>query len=52
MKLCSSNNHYTAGPIEAPLTASIVKIVISSVVKDISGRKNKRAGRGYMNKKF
>ena len=42
MKLCSSNNHYTAGPIEAPLTASIVKIVISSVVKVVSGRRKEQ----------
>ena len=36
----------------APLAASLVKAVISSVVKDISGSGFRRAGRGYMDKKF
>ena len=36
----------------AHLTASIVKPVISLVVKGISGRGDRRAGRGYINKKF
>ena len=34
------------------LLASIVQPVISSVVKSISGRRLRRAGRGYMNKNF
>ena len=36
----------------APLAASVVQPVISSVVKGISGRGVKRAGRGYINKTF
>ena len=36
----------------APLAASLVHTVISSVVKDIIGRLVKRAGRGYMDQKF
>ena len=36
----------------APLAAPLVQPVISSVVKGISGRGIRRAGRGYMNKKF
>ena len=36
----------------APLAASLVQPVISSVVKGISGRGIRRAGRGYMNKNF
>ena len=40
------------GALLAPLAASIVQPVISSVVKDISGRGVRRAGRGYMHKNF
>ena len=36
----------------APLAASLVQPVISSVVKGTSGRGVRKAGRGYMNKKF
>ena len=36
----------------APLAASLVQPVISSVVKGISGRGVRRAGRGFINKKF
>ena len=36
----------------APLAASLVQPVISSVVKGISGRGVRRAGRGYMDKNF
>ena len=36
----------------APLAASLVQPVISSVVKGISGRGVKRAGRGYMDENF
>ena len=36
----------------SPLAASLVQPVISSVVKDISGREVRRAGRGYMDKNF
>ena len=36
----------------APLAASIVQPVISSVVKGISGGGVRRAGREYMNKIF
>ena len=36
----------------APLAASLVQPVISSVVKGTSGRGVRRAGRGYMDKKF
>ena len=35
-----------------PLAASIVQLLISSVVKSISGSGVRRAGRGYMIKKF
>ena len=35
----------------APLAISLVQPVISSVVKVISGRGVRRAGRGYMDKK-
>ena len=35
----------------APL-ASLVQLVTSSVVKGISGREVRRAGRGYLEKKF
>ena len=38
------------GALLAPSAASIVQPVISSVVKGISGRGIRRAGRGYMNK--
>ena len=40
------------GALLAPLAASLVQPVISSVVKGISGQGVKRAGKGYMNKKF
>ena len=40
------------GALLAPLVASAVKPVISSVVKGISGRGIRRAGRGYMDKNF
>ena len=36
----------------APLAAPLVQPVISSVVKGRRGRGIRRAGRGYMNKKF
>ena len=36
------------GALLAPLAASLVQPVISSVVKGISGRGVRRAGRGYM----
>ena len=36
----------------APLAASIVQPVISSVAKRIGGRGVRKAGRGYMDKKF
>ena len=36
----------------APLDASLVQPVISSVVKSISGRGVSKAGRRYMNKYF
>ena len=36
----------------APLSTSIVKLVISSLVKGISGTAIRRAGRGYIDKKF
>ena len=36
--------------MSAPLVASLVKPVISSVVKCISGRGVRRAGKGYMDK--
>ena len=40
------------GALLAPLAASLVQPVVSSVVKDISGRGVRRAGRGYMDKNF
>ena len=40
------------GALLAPLVASLVQPVISSVVKGISGRGVRTAGRGYMNKSF
>ena len=40
------------GALLAPLAASLVQPVISSVVKGISERGVRRAGRGYMNKNF
>ena len=36
----------------APLSTSIVKLVISSLVKGISGTAIRRAGRGYIDKNF
>ena len=40
------------GALLAPLAASLVQPVVSSVVKGISGRGVRRAGRGYMDKNF
>ena len=40
------------GALLAPLAASIVQPLISSVIKGISGRGFRRAGRGYTDKKF
>ena len=40
------------GALLGPLAASLVEKLISSVVKGISGRGVRRAGRGYMNKNF
>ena len=40
------------GALLVPLPASLVQPVISSAVKGISGRRVRRAGRGYMDKKF
>ena len=40
------------GALLAPLIASLVQLVISSVVKDISGRVVRAAGGGYINKKI
>ena len=40
------------GAFLAPLSASIMQPVISSVVKCINGRGVRRAGRGYMTKSF
>ena len=40
------------GALLAPLATSLVQPVSSSVVKGISGRKVRRAGRGYMDKNF
>ena len=40
------------GALLAPLAASLVQPVSSSVVKGISGRKVRRARRGYMDKNF
>ena len=40
------------GVLLAPLAASLVQPVISSVVKGISGRGVRTAGRGYMDKNF
>ena len=40
------------GALLAPLAASILQPVISSVVKGISGRGVRRAGREYMDKHF
>ena len=36
----------------APLAASLVQPVISSVIQGINGRGVRRAGRGYMDQKF
>ena len=36
----------------APLAASLLKPVISSVLKSISGRRIKKAGRGYIDINF
>ena len=40
------------GALLAPLAASLVQAVISLVVKGISGRGVRRAGRGYMDENF
>ena len=40
------------GALLASLAASLVQPVISSVVKGISGRGVRRAGRGYIDKHF
>ena len=40
------------GALLAPSAALLVQPVISSLVKDISGRGVRRAGRGYINKNF
>ena len=40
------------GTLLAPVTASLMQPVISSVVKGISGSWVRRAGRGYMDKNF
>ena len=40
------------GALLAPLAASLVRPVISSVVKGIRGREAGRARKGYMKKKF
>ena len=40
------------GALLVPLAASIVRQVISSVVKGVSGRGVRRAGRGHINKNF
>ena len=40
------------GTLLAPLAASLVQPVISSVVQGISGRGLRRAGRGYMDENF
>ena len=40
------------GALLAPLAASLVQPVISSVVKDISGRGVRTAGRGYIDENF
>ena len=40
------------GALLAPLAASLVQPIISSIVKGINGRGVRRAGRGYMDKSF
>ena len=40
------------GALLAPLAASLVQPVVSSVIKSISGRGFRRAGRGYADKNF
>ena len=40
------------GALLVPLAASLVQPVISSVVKGISGRGVRRAGKGYIDKSF
>ena len=40
------------GALLAPLAASLVQPVVSSVIKGISGRGFRRAGRGYADKNF
>ena len=40
------------GALLAPLAASFVRQAISPVIKCISGRRARRAGRGYMDEHF
>ena len=40
------------GALLAPLAVQLVQLVISSVVKGMSGRGVRRAGRGYMDENF
>ena len=40
------------GALSAPLVASLVQQVTSSVVKSITGIGVRRAGKGYINKHF
>ena len=40
------------GALSSPLVNSLLQLVIHSVVKGISGRRVKRARRGYMDKNF
>ena len=51
MKLKKQEGRFL-GALLAPLVASVVQPMISSVVKDISGRRVRREGRRYINKKF
>ena len=51
MKLKKQEGRFL-GALLAPLAASLLQKVISSVVKGISGWGVERAGRGYMNKNF
>ena len=48
MKLKKKQKGRFLGALLAPLAALLVQPVISTVVKDISGRWVRRAGRGYM----
>ena len=51
MKLKEQEGRFL-GALLAPLVASVVQPMISSVVKDISGRGFRREGRRYINKKI